>query len=71
MHDHLFVGVDTHKNSHTAAVLSNYFDTEATITFANSYQGFDKFAQKLNKIADDKTLLFGLEDSQGLGNSLA
>jgi transposase len=71
MYDHLFVGVDTHKNSHTAAVLSGYFDTEATITFANSYQGFDKFAKKLNKIADDKSLLFGLEDSQGLGNSLA
>jgi len=27
----LFVGVDTHKNSHTAAVLDGYFDVSATI----------------------------------------
>lgn len=67
----LFVGIDTHKSSHTAAVLSDYFDTEATITFDNSYQGFCVFLEKLKTIAEGKSFLFGLEDSQGLGNYLA
>jgi hypothetical protein len=39
----LFVGVDTHKNSHTAEVFSNYFNLLATITFANSPSGFSDF----------------------------
>ena len=71
MHTQLFVGVDTHKDSHTAAVLDSYFGTLATITFANSFKGFSQFTEKLEKIAKGKTCLFGLEDSQGLGNFLA
>lgn len=67
----LFVGVDTHKHSHTAAVFSSYFSLLNTITFANSFEGFSKFLAKLEKLAKDKTLVFGLEDSQGLGNFLA
>ena len=71
MQSYLFVGVDTHKHSHTAAVFSSYFDLLTTITFANSYQGFNQFMEKLEKLSKDKTLVFGLEDSQGLGNFLA
>jgi transposase len=65
------VGVDTHKNSHTAAVFSNYFDCLATITFANSTLGFSDFLTKLEKLSDGRSMIFGLEDSQGLGNFLA
>ena len=71
MQSYLFVGVDTHKHSHTAAVFSSYFNLLTTITFANSYQGFNQFMEKLEKLSKDKTLVFGLEDSQGLGNFLA
>ncbi len=67
----LFVGVDTHKNSHTAAVFSNYFNLLATITFANSTSGFSDFLTKLEKLSDGRSMIFGLEDSQGLGNFLA
>jgi len=67
----LFVGIDIHKSSHTAAVLNSYFDTEGNITFDNSYQGFCVFLEKLKTMASDKSFLFGLEDSQGLGNYLA
>ena len=67
----LFVGVDTHKKSHTAAVFSSYFDLLATITFTNNFDGFSKFLAKLEKLSKGKTLVFGLEDSQGLGNFLA
>jgi len=71
MHTQLFVGIDTHKNSHTAAVLDSYFSTLSTITFANSFNGFNELVEKLEKMAKGKTYLFGLEDSQGLGSFLA
>lgn len=67
----LYVGVDTHKKTHTAAVFSSYFDLLATITFTNNFDGFSKFLAKLEKLPKGKTLVFGLEDSQGLGNFLA
>ena len=67
----LFVGVDTHKHSHTAAVFGSYFNLLTTITFANSFLGFSKFLAKLKKLSNGKTTIFGLEDSQGLGNFLA
>ena len=67
----LFVGIDTHKSSHTAAVLNSYFDTEDSVTFNNSYQGFCVFLEKLKTISEGKSFCFGLEDSQGLGNYLA
>ena len=66
----LFVGVDTHKHSRTAAVFSSYFSLLTTITFANSFEGFSKFLAKLEKLTKGKALIFGLEDSQGLGNFL-
>ena len=43
----------------------------ATITFTNNFDGFSKFLAKLEKLSKGKTLVFGLEDSQGLGNFLA
>jgi len=67
----LFVGVDTHKNSHTAAVLDGYFDVLTTIGFTNSQEGFCHLDLKLKKLASGRNLVFGLEDSQGLGSFLA
>lgn len=71
MQSYLFVGIDTHKASHTAACLDSYFNLITTITFSNNYQGFIKFLSGLENLAQGKTLLFGLEDSQGLGSHLA
>ena len=67
----LFVGVDTHKYSHTAAVLDGYFEVVATISFDNSTEGFNHLFDKLNKLVSRRDLVFGLEDSQGLGSFLA
>jgi transposase len=67
----LFVGIDTHKDSNTAAVMDSYFNTVDIITFSNRYGGFDKFMEKLSAIAGKKSMIFGLEDSQGLGFYLA
>ena len=67
----LFVGVDTHKYSHTAAVLDGYFEVVATISFDNSTEGFNHLFDKLKKLISGRDLVFGLEDSQGLGSFLA
>ena len=67
----LFVGVDTHKDSHTAAVLDGYFEVVATISFGNNKAGFARFEEKLKKLGRGKEFVFGLEDSQGLGSFLA
>jgi len=71
MNSCLFMGIDTHKDSHTAAVLDGYFEVLDTITFANDKKGFEDFEKKLKKISRGRKLLFGLEDSQGLGSFLA
>jgi len=65
------VGVDTHKDSHTAAVLDGYFDVLATITFANGKAGFARLEAKLKKLGKGRDFIFGLEDSQGLGSFFA
>jgi transposase len=65
------VGVDTHKNSHTAAVLDGYFDIVSTITFDNHKAGFAHLEARLGKISRGRKIIFGLEDSQGLGSFLA
>lgn len=67
----LFVGIDTHKDSHTAAVLDGYFEVVATISFDNDRAGFARFDEKLKKLSKGRELIFGLEDSQGLGSFLA
>ncbi len=67
----LFVGVDTHKDSHTAAVLDGYFDVVSTITFDNGKEGFSRLERHLKRLSRGRKLLFGLEDSQGLGSFLA
>jgi len=71
MKSYLFVGVDTHKDSHTAAVLDDYFKIVATISFDNNRSGFTRFERRLKELSNGKSLLFGLEDSQGLGSFLA
>ncbi len=71
MKTYLFVGVDTHKYSHTAAVLDGYFEVVTTISFDNSTEGFNHLFDKLKKLISGRDLVFGLEDSQGLGSFLA
>jgi len=71
MNSCLFVGVDTHKDSHTTAVLDRYFDVVSTVTFANDKAGYARLETCLGKISCGRDIIFGLEDSQGLGSFLA
>ncbi|MCK8826117.1 IS110 family transposase [Fuchsiella alkaliacetigena] len=70
--DFLFIGVDTHKNQHTAAIISCFHQKLGAVQTPNNPANFDEFIKELEVfITDQETLVFGLEDTQGLGRSLA
>ena len=70
--DYLFVGVDTHKNQHTAAVMNCFHQSLDTIDFPNNTNSFPDLISQIKAIDNnDRKLIFGLEDTQGLGHSLA
>ena len=70
--NYVFVGVDTHKNQHTACVLSCFHQKMGSTQTPNNPANFESFIQDINSIkTPDKKLVFGLEDTQGLGHSLS
>lgn len=70
--DYLFIGVDTHKNQHTAAVMNCFHQFLDTIDFSNNTNSFPNLISQIKTFDDNnRKLIFGLEDTQGLGRSLA
>ena len=67
-----YVGIDSHKHSHTAVFLDCFFDKRSVITFNNLPSKFPDFlSEALNLRIDGTELLFGLEDASSYGRSLA
>jgi len=67
-----YVGVDSHKDSHTAVFLDCFFEKLGEIQFENlpsKFAGFLDSAMLLQQ--DGTTLLFGLEDVSMYGRALA
>ncbi|MBM7558239.1 IS110 family transposase, partial [Halanaerobacter jeridensis] len=70
--NYLFVGVDTHKNQHTAVVINCFHQKLGAVQTPNNPNKFNEFIQDLKSfVSNQETLLFGLEDTKGLGRSLA
>jgi hypothetical protein len=70
--NYFFVGVDTHKAQHTAVMINCFHQSIGFTTTPNDPQYFQNFIDQLNSMNhNNKTLVFGLEDTQGLGASLA
>jgi len=70
--NYLFVGVDTHKTQHTAVVINCFHQKIGYAQTPNNPADFDSFLTRLKNLAhNDEQLVFGLEDTQGLGHSLA
>ncbi len=70
--DYLFVGVDTHKEEHTASAVNFFHQELKSITISNNPANFDEFIAELEDASSNgETLVFGLEDTQGLGRNLA
>ena len=67
-----YVGVDSHKDTHTAVFLDCFFEKLGEVQFNNLPSEFAAFLKKAEKLkADGTELLFGLEDVSMYGRTLA
>ena len=67
-----YVGIDSHKDSHTAVFLDCFFEKLGEVTFENLPSKFGTFLAKAEKIkVNGTTLLFGMEDVSMYGRLLA
>jgi len=69
----LFVGVDVHKDTHTAVGLSPFGEKLFELTIGNYPQDFAELAERVRVTAETANLSprIGLEDCQGFGQRLA
>ncbi|EPY2282780.1 IS110 family transposase [Clostridium sporogenes] len=69
--EYIYVGLDIHKETHTA-VISNCFDERlGSITIENKVCSYIKLVNKVKKLQGDLTPIFGLEDVHSHGRDLA
>ena len=66
-----YVGIDSHKETHTAVFIDCFFDKLGEITFKNLPSEYPAFLLAADKLKMDGTeLLFGLEDTSSFGRTL-
>jgi transposase len=69
--DYTYVGIDSHKATHTAVFLDCFFEKLGEITFNNRPSEFPAFLRAADRLkADGTSLLFGLEDTGAYGRAL-
>lgn len=71
--NYLYVGMDLHKETHTAVVVNCWNEKLDTITIENKPSEFNKLAKRVNRKAARLNLspVYGLENAYGYGRSLA
>jgi transposase len=69
--NHIYVGLDLHKDTHTAVIIDCWEEKLGSITIENKPSDFTRLMNKVNKIAGNLTPVYGLEDVHGYGRSLA
>jgi transposase len=67
----LYIGVDVHKETHTAVGVSPYGEKIFEIKIGNYPRDFDSLASKVEKMKGSLSPYFGLEDCHGYGERLA
>jgi transposase len=66
-----YVGIDSHKDSHTAVFMDCFFEKIGEITFENMPSKFDDFLRDAQKFQMENTVfMFGMEDISVYGRSL-
>lgn len=71
--EYLFVGVDPHKQQHTAVAMNFFREKVCEITFANKPAAFPQMVKEIRKHAakgNYTTIIFGLEDTTNYGRKL-
>ncbi len=59
-----FVGIDVHKDRHTATVLDCFGDRLGLVTVANRKAAFAEWLAKVQALAPGRQLIFGLENTR-------
>ncbi len=68
----IYVGIDLHKDTHTAVILDCWNMKLGEITFANTPAEFPKLVKKVKKFCTEgKQAVYGLENAYGYGRGLA
>ena len=67
----LFIGIDVHKDTHTAVGISPYGEKLFEITVGNYKQDFEKLTEKVKEHSGVLSPYIGLEDVRGYGERLA
>ena len=67
----MFVGIDVHKDTHTAVGISPYGEKLFEITVGNYTNDFENLIQKVEEKSGTLSPFFGLEDVRGYGERLA
>ncbi len=67
----MFVGIDVHKDTHTAVGISPFGEKLFEITVGNYKQDFENLVQKVEEKSGTLSPFFGLEDVRGYGERLA
>jgi transposase len=72
-HQFLYVGMDIHKDNHTAAATNCFGQNLLEMEISNSQKDFDDLVAKVERLSKAENLkpVFGLEDSYGYGLRLA
>lgn len=69
---HIYIGIDCHKRTHTAAIINCFNEKLDSVTFENNNEGFNSLVKKVKKhTTKDITPIFGLEDVNHLGHTLS
>lgn len=70
--NHIFVGVDLHKQHHTAVIMNGFKRKLGEIQFHNNPNAFPELMKEVKKhLTHGKKAIFGLEDKGGYGRALA
>ena len=67
----MFIGIDVHKDTHTAVGISPYGEKLFEITVGNYKEDFEKLTEKVKEHRGVLSPFFGLEDVRGYGERLA
>ena len=66
-----YVGIDSHKETHTAVLIDCFFEKLGEVTFGNRPSAFDSFLQRAQMCQmPGTTLMFGMEDCSSYGRML-
>ena len=70
--NYMYVGIDLHKETHTAVIIDCYNQKLGEITFTNRPADFPKLVAKVKKCnTAGKEVVYGLENAYGYGRALA